>query len=729
MEPVRLVRVPLASTLTAEQALLTLRDDERPVALTGAWAGGGAILASDPVRIARPDEDPFALLAEQPRVEGSGAERDGRPVGGGWFGTLGYALGARLEPLPPSPPRPVPVPAFSLAFYDHVLRLDRRGGWWFEALESPASAPRLRARLATLRDRLAGPAPAPAPYRLAPFAPRPGPDGHEAAVRACRRHIAAGDLYQANLTLRLESRIDGAAIDLFASAAGRLRPARAAFVGDPDRQVASLSPELFLERRGRRVRTAPIKGTVARTGDPAGDEQALHALADSAKDRAENVMIVDLMRNDLGRCCEYGTVAAAHLARPEAHAGVWHLVSEVTGELRPGVGDDELLRATFPPGSVTGAPKIKAMEVIAELESTGREAYTGAIGFASPVAGLELNVAIRTFEVAGDRVWLGAGGGVVADSSPAGEYEECLVKARPLLAAAGAALRPTQRRPTATATARPPVRHPRPDPAAGVFETVLAVDGRPVEPDAHARRLEASAHRLYGARPPGVREAIERAAAEVPDGLARVRVEWAPSAGRPHRDPASEPRAGAATATPIPDAALPSNATATTPIPDAAPLPAATATPIPDAALLPAAAVAPEPLTLPGGLGEHKWLDRRLLQSAGAEPLIVDLDGTVLESGSGNVFAIEGDALVTPPADGRILPGVTRAALLRLAPEAGLTPREEPLTLDRLHSADAVFLASSVRLLQPAYGTPPAALAPLARALCRRWRLPVPALA
>jgi para-aminobenzoate synthetase/4-amino-4-deoxychorismate lyase len=681
MEPVRLVRVALASALTAEEALLALRGDERPVALVGAWAGGGAILASEPVRIAGPDEDPFALLDEQPAVEG---EAEG--VGGGWFGTLGYALGARLEALPPAPPRPVPGPAFSLAYYDHVLRLDAGGAWWFEALESGAAAERLRSRLDTLRARLAGPAPARAPYALAPFDPRPGPVGHEAAVAWCRRHIAAGDLYQANLTLRLESRLDGDAIDLFAAAAGRLRPARAAYVGDADRQVASLSPELFLERRGRRVRTAPIKGTAARSGDEAGDERAVRALAASSKDRAENVMIVDLMRNDLGRCCTYGTVAAAGPASVEAHAGVWHLVAEVTGELRPGLGDADLLRATFPPGSVTGAPKIKAMEVIAELESTGREAYTGAIGFASPVAGFELSVAIRTFEVAGDRVWLGAGGGVVADSSPAAEYEECLVKARPLLAAAGAELRPRERAAPAVAALPAPVRRPRPDPDAGVFETVLAVDGRAVALDAHARRLESSALRLYGLRLRGVREALAAAAAQVPAGLARLRLECTPDG----RMSVASRRVG-------------------------------------DEALLPSAGAVLEPLTVPGGIGEHKWLDRGLLDAADAEPLVVDLDGSVLESGYGTVFAVEGDALVTPPADGRILPGVTRAALLEVAPQAGLTPRVEPIALDRLRAADAVFVASSIRLLQPAAGTPAAALAPLAAALCGRWGLPVAA--
>ncbi len=149
-------------------------------------------------------------------------------------------------------------------------------------------------------------------------------------------------------------------------------------------------------------------------------------------------MIVDLVRNDLGRVCRPGTVRVTALAEVRPHAGVWHMVSEVEGELRPDVGDAGLLRATFPPGSVTGAPKLAALDVIAELESTGREAYTGAIGFASPLAGLELSVAIRTFEVRGERIWLGAGGGIVADSVGEDEAREAAAKAAPLLAAIGA---------------------------------------------------------------------------------------------------------------------------------------------------------------------------------------------------------------------------------------------------------------------------------------------------
>ena len=186
------------------------------------------------------------------------------------------------------------------------------------------------------------------------------------------------------------------------------------------------------------VLSAPIKGTCPRFPSTALEQR--RSLLASDKDRAENVMIVDLMRNDLGRVCEFGSIRVPSLARAEAHPGVWHLISEVTGELSDGTDDAALLRATFPAGSITGAPKIRAMEIISELESSAREVYTGSIGFVSPLAGLELNVAIRTFEFGGERAWLGVGGGIVADSDPEAEFRECLTKAGPLVRAVGASL-------------------------------------------------------------------------------------------------------------------------------------------------------------------------------------------------------------------------------------------------------------------------------------------------
>jgi para-aminobenzoate synthetase/4-amino-4-deoxychorismate lyase len=635
------LRVPLDCSLSAADAARRLAGEERPFALIGAWAGGGAILGARPVRVAAPDQDPFALLGGD-HDTGVGGDPH-LTVGGGWVGALGYELRQRVEPGHPSPFDADPPPAFVLAYYDHVLRLDAGGQWWFEALPSCADPDTARARLARLLD---APSP-PLEARTSGWRLVPSPDGHAAVVAACRERIHAGDLFQANLCARLEGELDGSALELFARGVEALRPDRAAFLAGPWGAIASLSPELFLERRCRHVRTAPIKGT-----RPAGGRSELEA---SAKDRAENTMIVDLMRNDLGRVCEPGSIRVTALAEARAHTGVWHLVSEVEGRLREHVDDDALLRATFPPGSVTGAPKVAAMNSIAELESSARGAYTGAIGFAGP-AGLELSVAIRTFEVLGSRIRLGVGGGVVADSDPAAEAEELAVKAAPLLAAIrapapseGAAARgPRGRRAPLLLPAHVPV--PRPDPAAGVFATVLAEDGRAIALDAQLERLAASAGALYGRPLPPSLGARLTAAAEAL-GAGRVRV----------------------------DVAADGTITVTTgPPPGDAP-------------------VTVRPWALPGGLGPHKWRDRRLVDalaaaSDGAVPLLVDADGAVLEAAWANVFAYGADGVWrTPPADGRILPGIRRAQ--RLA--AGAI--EARLTLDDLAAAQRIELTSALR--------------------------------
>jgi para-aminobenzoate synthetase/4-amino-4-deoxychorismate lyase len=363
-------------------------------------------------------------------------------VGGGWFGWLGYRLGTRIERVPAGPPRPVALPDFHLAYYDNLLRLDRDGRWWFEALVGAGREPAIASRLAALRGLLCAAPRSPGRSRRAP-APRPlaldlpGAVHHIDAVADCVRRIAAGEIFQANICLRLESEWHGTAADLLSRALERIAPPYAAAFQTPRGQIASLSPELFLRRRGSRLTTAPIKGTIGRPSDPAAAAAALRRLRSSTKDAAEHVMIVDLMRNDLGRVCAYGSIGAPHEPTAEPHPSLWHLVSHVHGRLRPRTGDAEVLRATFPPGSVTGAPKVQALHVIAGLEPTGREVYTGAIGYASPLAGLELSVAIRTLEMHAGRLWLGAGGGIVADSDPQLELEEALAKARPIAASVG----------------------------------------------------------------------------------------------------------------------------------------------------------------------------------------------------------------------------------------------------------------------------------------------------
>jgi para-aminobenzoate synthetase/4-amino-4-deoxychorismate lyase len=644
--------VPLDWQLEPERAAMLVREDTRPFALIGGWAGGGALVGSEPIRVASPQEDPFALLDEQPQPSVAGG--DGEAVAGGWFGYLGYDLGRGLEPVGASPPVGAELPAFELAFYDHLLRLDCDGNWWFEALWSNERAGALRERLRIFQRRGSG-ALERRPFATAPWRAVPGSAGHELAVAACRTRIHAGDLFQANVCVRLESRFAGAPVDLFAAAVAKLRPDRAAFLAGPWGAVASLSPELFLERAGRRVRSAPIKGTRG-----ALERDALLA---SEKDRAENVMIVDLVRNDLGRVCVPGSIRVEALAQARAHTGVWHLVSEVAGTLRDEVGDGSLVRAAFPPGSVTGAPKVAALNVIAELEGSARGAYTGAIGFASPVAGLELSVAIRTFEMRDGRAWLGVGGGIVADSDPAAETRECATKAKPLLTAIGAVLAPDAPPSWAPVPLRASSRPiPRPDPAAGVFETLLVTDGRPLELEGHLARLELSVRALYGGSlPAGLGAEVRLAAGEVRRG--RMRVNCRPGSAGLAFDFELAPAA---------ERVLP---------------------------------VRLHPRTVPGGLGEHKWVDRRLLASLAAEgePLLCDLDGLALESARANVFCVEQGLLLTPPADGRILPGVTRARVLELAPRLGLRVRVEPIDLRRLERAEEMFVTGSLGGVEPAH--------------------------
>ena len=372
-----------------------------------------------------------------------------------------------------------------------LVRERATGEWFFEALWTDARAAALERRYADLVARAAEPAP-PAGYHFSPFRLSPGAAGHQQAVARAVEYIRAGDIFQANICLRAEAEFAGDPLDAFCQAAAELQPPYAAFIGvsavpaaGPGRPgrpaqapaaapgvtraaVASLSPELFLRRSGQTVTSKPIKGTARRSDDPAESAAQLAELERSAKNRSENVMIVDLVRNDLSRVCVPGTVTVPDLLGAEPHPGLWHLVSTVEGTLGDGVTDGDLIRAAFPPGSVTGAPKVRALEIIDELELAPREAYTGAIGFRSPVAGLELNVAIRTFEFAAGRSWLGAGGGIVADSDPEAEYAECLIKATPLLTAIGARLdvsaAPESARPGRAEPARR--RVPRPESSA-----------------------------------------------------------------------------------------------------------------------------------------------------------------------------------------------------------------------------------------------------------------------
>jgi len=241
--------------------------------------------------------------------------------------------------------------------------------------------------------------------------------------------IAAGEIYQACVCTQFAGKLDGATIDFFVDAVERTSPARAAYLAGDWGSVASLSPELFLRRAGDEVTSSPIKGTLPRTADPA-------ALRASVKDVAENIMIVDLVRNDLGRVAVTGSVTVAELLAVRPAPGVWHLVSTVSARVPVEIPMAALLDATFPPASVTGTPKARARELLAGWEQRRRGVFCGTVGFASPLAGCELNVAIRTVEFDADgSAILGVGGGITADSDPDLEWDECLHKAAPIVGA------------------------------------------------------------------------------------------------------------------------------------------------------------------------------------------------------------------------------------------------------------------------------------------------------
>jgi para-aminobenzoate synthetase component 1 len=313
---------------------------------------------------------------------------------------------------------------------DDLAALDGTGFW---VVVLPYDGEPVCARFARTRPMVGRPARAWSGPRPDAWRSSLDRSAFEAGVGTIREAIAAGDVYQVNLTRRLSAPLPPEAdvLALGTALAGGNPAPHAAVVRLPAQgvHVASASPERYLRRDGRRVTSQPIKGTASATD------------GFLAKDRAENVMIVDLVRNDLGRVCEWGSVDVPALCAVEQHPGLAHLVSTVEGRLRPDVGWAGLLAATFPPGSVTGAPKLAAMDVIRQLEPVERGPYCGAVGWVDADAGTgDLNVAIRTFWFDDGELHLGTGGGITWDSDPAGEWAETELKARRLLSVASATL-------------------------------------------------------------------------------------------------------------------------------------------------------------------------------------------------------------------------------------------------------------------------------------------------
>jgi para-aminobenzoate synthetase component I len=395
------------------------------------------------------------------------------PFQGGVAGYIGYGYGERLERVPQSRYDDLDIPDVVLGLYDWVLAWDHQARRaWVVSTGLPEVDPQVRGRrahdrLSLVCDRLDGPpastsgesatvrSPAwtasevPAPeHRSTSHAPAHPVPGHPAlrssfsredylsSVARVRDYIHAGDIFQANLSQRFDARYDGDPWALYR----RLRvlnPAPfAAYFEAPGLAIMSASPERFIriDETGE-IETRPIKGTIPRGIGPEHDAHLGRALIESEKDRAENLMIVDLLRNDLSRVSRAGTVRVPELFALEHYSTVHHLVSTVVGQLSPGLDAIDVWRAAFPGGSITGAPKVRAMEIIAELEPTRRGVYCGVIGYLGCTGVADSSIVIRTYLAHQGRVYFSAGGGIVADSEPQAEYAETLDKARALIAA------------------------------------------------------------------------------------------------------------------------------------------------------------------------------------------------------------------------------------------------------------------------------------------------------
>ena len=405
--------------------------------------------------------DPLAHIGALVAAHATAPLAELPPFQGGAAGYVAYDWGMMLERVPRPRYDDLAVPDLLLGLYDWVIAWDHAAGRaWIISTGIPergaARERRAAQRLSFVRERVGG-----LPERLRRFVaqgdpPRanqtaapsyPVPDvpgvrsnftreGYLDAVARVIEYVYAGDIFQANLSQRLQATLVGAPLDLYRRLRQRNPAPFSAFLDFGDLVVASSSPERFLQvQPGGRVETRPIKGTRPRGLSPEHDAALARALVESEKDRAENVMIVDLLRNDLSRVCRAGTVRVPELFALEHYATVHHLVSTVVGELAPEHGAVDLLRAAFPGGSITGAPKVRAMQIIAELEPTQRAAYCGSIGYLSLTGALDTSIVIRTCLVLGRDVYFQVGGGVVADSDPEQEYCETLDKARALIAA------------------------------------------------------------------------------------------------------------------------------------------------------------------------------------------------------------------------------------------------------------------------------------------------------
>ncbi|MBP7055865.1 MAG: aminodeoxychorismate synthase component I [Candidatus Omnitrophica bacterium] len=391
------------------------------------------------------EADPFVVLEDILSRYRTAKPGNGMPCAGGAVGYFSYDLKNFLEELPDIARDDMGMPDCVLGFYDTVIVTDHKTTRSYIASSGfpETSAEKIRSRqierikefkkvISSCKEWIP-----PWNGRAVSVSSNISKAAYFKAVGKAKEYIRKGDIYQVNLSQRFSADLTMEPSVLYRRLNAASPAPFSSYLNFDDIKVASSSPERFLRKKGRHIETRPIKGTRPRGADRFSDEKLRKALAESPKDNAEHVMIVDLERNDLGRICEYGSVRPAENAIIEEYPNVFHMVSTVTGRLKEGVSAVQALRATFPGGSITGAPKIRSMEIIEELEPVKRGLYTGAIGYISFDGDMDTSIAIRTFIVKGRKVYFSVGGGIVSDSDPESEYMETLYKARGMMEALG----------------------------------------------------------------------------------------------------------------------------------------------------------------------------------------------------------------------------------------------------------------------------------------------------
>ncbi|HKO47717.1 MAG TPA: aminodeoxychorismate synthase component I [Polyangiaceae bacterium] len=647
---------------------------------------------ADGARSVELDGDPFSTLRRVLQHCRMPELATPLPLSSGLLGYLAYDLKDCLEQLPRTSIDDLELPLMRLVAPTIIVVHDRVTGATTllamrlhadDALESVS-------RFKQVLDAPEPAAPEPAAHATGKCVSVFSRAEYLSAVEAVRSYIVEGDVYQVNMSQRFQAPFTGAPFDCFAKMYAANPAPFFAYINAGDHQIVSTSPERFIELRGGSVETRPIKGTRPRGQTSAEDDALRTELQESPKEDAELSMIVDLLRNDIGKVCRPGSVRVLEHKRIEAYQNVYHLVSIVKGELEPGQDCVDLLRATFPGGSITGCPKIRAMEVIDELEPVRRHVYTGSIGYIGFDGTMDLSIAIRTATFRGGQVVFSVGGGIVFDSDPASEFEETLHKGRTLLDAldatgdgeangsqpsAGTVWHDGDFKPAVAASI--PLDSEGLAYGLGFFETLRIQAGRPILLAAHLQRFELAWREFFQSAPPDVTWADVIAQLVRKNGLsdAVAVVKLMATVGKPNG--ARSVKVLFANAKPY------------------------SARPVLSSRAGLSLEIYPHCRHTP--LASHKTLNYMYYKLAGDwakrqgadEALILNPDRSVSETNSASVCCVFGN-IACFPSSAHALPGTMATEVRRLLACWGFAVEDRRLTVEDLLAADHVFLTNSL---------------------------------